>query len=170
VAGTTNEDEILLDPTGYRRYWPVRVEKAKLAWIYDHRNQLFAEALALYNQGAVWWFDEGSEEGERLRRYTMPYQQVHPWTEVIYDWIAQHAGDKAFTVGQVLQRALGRLTSDLTQHEAALVGTILRHHIGCSSERSMVGGRKVTMYHRPPNMVLPNSKKNNLIALSRQHP
>lgn len=170
VAGTTNEDEILLDPTGYRRYWPVRVEKAKLAWIYDHRNQLFAEALALYNQGAVWWFDEGSEEGERLRRYTMPYQQVHPWTEVIYDWIAQHAGDKAFTVGQVLQRALGRLTSDLTQHEAALVGTILRHHIGCTSERSMVGGRKVTMYHRPPNMVLPNSKKNNLIALSRQQP
>lgn len=53
-AGTTNEQTYLNDPTGGRRFWPVRAGKVDLDYIAKHRDQLFAEAVALYKSGANW--------------------------------------------------------------------------------------------------------------------
>lgn len=152
IVGSTNEDEILLDPTGFRRYWPVRVSRTDPDWIVEHRDQLFAEAMALRDAGRVWWFDEASEESTRLRRHALPYQQVHPWTEVIYEWVAQRKDESPFSVAQVMRGALGQMVVGLTQSEATIVGTILKHHLGCPSERSVESGRKVTVYRRPEGM------------------
>jgi predicted P-loop ATPase len=50
--GTTNEDHYLTDPTGNRRFWPVRVTKpVDIAYLREHRQQLFAEALAYLDAG-----------------------------------------------------------------------------------------------------------------------
>jgi predicted P-loop ATPase len=50
--GTTNEEHYLTDPTGNRRFWPVRVTKQiDLAWLRANRDQLFAEALCRYEAG-----------------------------------------------------------------------------------------------------------------------
>lgn len=44
--GTTNEDHYLVDPTGNRRMWPVRVTRQiDTEWFRENRAQLFAEAL-----------------------------------------------------------------------------------------------------------------------------
>ncbi len=52
-AGTTNEDHYLTDPTGNRRFWPVRVtrDQVDIEWVEEHREQLFAEALARWKAG-----------------------------------------------------------------------------------------------------------------------
>jgi predicted P-loop ATPase len=50
--GTTNEDHYLVDPTGNRRMWPVRVTRQiDLDWIKANRDQLFAEALHYVEAG-----------------------------------------------------------------------------------------------------------------------
>lgn len=51
--GTTNESHYLSDPTGNRRFWPVRVNQfIDLDWLRENLDQLFAEALHYLAQGA----------------------------------------------------------------------------------------------------------------------
>lgn len=51
LIGTTNTDDYLDDPTGNRRYLPVRCQSVNLPLIQIDRNQLLAEAVHLYNEG-----------------------------------------------------------------------------------------------------------------------
>ncbi|WP_329768241.1 VapE domain-containing protein [Stenotrophomonas muris] len=51
VAGTTNEERFLLDPTENRRFWPIAVGLIDLEGLRAVRDQLIAEALARYRSG-----------------------------------------------------------------------------------------------------------------------
>jgi putative DNA primase/helicase len=49
LVGTTNENTYLRDRTGNRRFWPIPVRnRINIAWVQKYREQLFAEAYALY--------------------------------------------------------------------------------------------------------------------------
>ena len=62
--GTINPDSMgyLTDNTGNRRYWPVSVTQIDMDGIREKRDQLWAEAMDLYRNGARWWL-EGDENG-----------------------------------------------------------------------------------------------------------
>jgi predicted P-loop ATPase len=52
-VGTTNDDRVLRDATGNRRFLPVRIErKIDVEWVRENLQQLFAEAAVLESAGA----------------------------------------------------------------------------------------------------------------------
>lgn len=55
--GTTNDVEFLTDPTGNRRWLPVRVAAGDITAICADREQLYAEALAIYREEGIQWRD-----------------------------------------------------------------------------------------------------------------
>lgn len=62
--GTTNKAQYLKDETGGRRFWPVKVAVLHPIMndlLAQDRDQLFAEAMHLFNNGAKWWPDRQFE-------------------------------------------------------------------------------------------------------------
>ena len=66
LVGSTNDKKYLRDRTGNRRFWPVPVRHViKTEWLERKREQLMAEAFAIYLQGGV-RFTPTEEEELRL--------------------------------------------------------------------------------------------------------
>lgn len=71
----------LTDPTGNRRFWPVRCTKIDMPRLVRKRDQLWAEAVERYRAGEQWWLDEaetnmaGGEQSDRLA--------VDPWADFL---------------------------------------------------------------------------------------
>lgn len=152
VPGTDNEGEFLMDATGHRRYWPVPVQTCSPDWVAEHRDQLFAEAVALFHAGETWWFDERTEVAARLRQWSAPYVVTHPWTDTVSAWMRATAGNdrlERFSATDVLVRALGKEAGDLTSVDQHTVGNILRQ-LGCPRvARDTQSGLVTTLFTRP---------------------
>lgn len=90
-VGTTNEDQYLRDPTGGRRFLPVRVSGVDVAKIVGARDQLWAEAAHLYRQGFDYWTLPATAEEEQEARY-----QADVWEERIARWLKGSAPESDY--------------------------------------------------------------------------
>ncbi|QNG82185.1 virulence factor [Stenotrophomonas maltophilia] len=69
-AGTTNEHQYLRDPTGGRRFLPVRTDgDVQIAQIATLRDQLWAEAVTMFDAGFEWWELPADAKEEQASRY-----------------------------------------------------------------------------------------------------
>ena len=85
-VGTTNESEYLRDSTGARRFWPVKVRQLDKAALERDRDQLFAEAKALFDAGHPWWLE--TRELETLAKVEQDARFVqHPWQEQVQRYL-----------------------------------------------------------------------------------
>lgn len=53
-AGSTNQTDFLQDETGGRRFWPVETGQIVPGWMRANRDQIWAEAVALFRLGEPW--------------------------------------------------------------------------------------------------------------------
>lgn len=110
--GTTNEDYYLTDPTGNRRFWPVRVGgQIDIKWVRENRDQLFAEALVALDRGMR--FHPTHDEQRRLFDVQQGARTVElPIESRIVTYL--HDEDQRVSHGQVNGSLLGEIsTSDL---------------------------------------------------------
>ncbi|WP_448031979.1 VapE domain-containing protein [Bradyrhizobium liaoningense] len=119
--GTTNKAAYLRDETGGRRFWPVRCGDIAIDRLKVDRDQLFAEAVALYRTGWQWWPDRDFE-----REHIAPQQSQRYEVDVWQDIIASYVADKAeVTIGQIAMLALGMATAKIGTAEQRRIASVL---------------------------------------------
>ncbi|MEH2437373.1 MAG: VapE domain-containing protein [Nostoc sp.] len=86
LVGTTNEQQILADPTGSRRFWVMPVKGAiPVDQVAAERDLLWAAAYALYKTGEKWQLS--SEQEELREELNKDFQVVDPWLEKIQAYL-----------------------------------------------------------------------------------
>lgn len=117
-AGTTNESHYLADSTGNRRFWPVKVGRIGLDRLRGDASQIVGEAVARYQDGARWWFDDADPRDEALLRMAEG-EQVRRVGGVLWDEIAADLADKL--IAGVLVEDAGGAASPLAHFSGAQV-------------------------------------------------
>lgn len=105
-VGTSNEREILHDPTGDRRFWiiPVTVEKIPLDKVRADRDRLWAAADALYKSGFKWWLDD--KEDKVRQELNKEFRATTFWDEMLEN-LWEKLGRPNFISTETIVKELG---------------------------------------------------------------
>jgi putative DNA primase/helicase len=146
-AGTVNPDTYLRDETGNRRFWPIRCGDIDVAGLARDRDQLWAEAVARFKSGAIWWLEDKNllkaAREEQDKRY-----QSDAWDGLIEHWLTNEVrvvGDsyssfdpprressprceplRDVSVGEILEEAIGIEPARWTKGDQMRVGAYLK--------------------------------------------
>ncbi len=128
-GGTTNEHEYLRDDVN-RRYWPVDCKYIEFEQLKLDRDQIWAEALQMYNDGVKWW--PLADEVELFTIEQNKRQINDPWFDEIEIWLGQPEkqdtpmGKYEITINGVLTQCLGQHVGAAGErHERIRIGKIL---------------------------------------------
>ena len=104
---TGNEEEVLSDPTGARRYWPVRVTSIDIDGLRRERDQLFAEAVNAYLEDEQWWPD-GDFEVKHIKPQQAERYEGDAWEDAIRPYLRtmSDSQDPRTTINEVASAAL----------------------------------------------------------------
>ncbi len=146
MIGTTNSSEYLVDPTGNRRFWPVKVGKIDLKRLAENAPQLWAEAALREAEGAeiqlpeTLWSDAATEQSERVIG------------DPICEAIAAELGDDG---GEVTMDALftmiglGKDKIDRRNRAAQTsIGRAMAQIPGWQRQRRTIAGQRVYFYEK----------------------
>lgn len=140
MAGTTNRDTYLQDETGGRRFWPVRCTAIAIDDLREDRDQLWAEALALYRNGEQWWLTDAEQDLARAQQGARLEQD--PWLAPIGEFITARS---FVTMGELLKDCL-KVTLDKQDGRAASRAAACLTVLGWVRRQRRVDGRPRWMY------------------------
>ena len=137
----------LRDETGNRRFWPLRCGTIDIAALARDRDQIWAEAVARFRAGAIWWIDDATLLADARNEQESRYQG-DAWDARIDRWLTHdtrsinrgHAGfedwqDEEFarddpirdvSVGEILERALMIQPGKWSKGDQMRVGAYLK--------------------------------------------
>ncbi len=152
-VATTNNAEVLTDPTGARRFWTVLVGQPDLDRLRRDRDQLFAEALVRYRTGEQWHLD--AEFAALLVEAQRQFEVPEAWESVISPWVELQDGP--FTVEDAMRDGLGLSVDRWTPKVRQRVGKALSR-LGCTKTRPRGdSARRVWCWERPDRVDQPKS-------------
>lgn len=82
-VGTTNAETYLLDETGARRFWPVKVGVIDLEGLGRDRDQLWAEAAQAFRKAEKWHLDQEIETLAKQEQHDR--RKVDPWEKAVLE-------------------------------------------------------------------------------------
>jgi predicted P-loop ATPase len=144
-VGSTNSEAYLRDETGNRRFWPVKTGTIDIARLESDREQLFAEAVVRYHEGARWWPDKDFER-EHIRPEQEARFEVDVWEAPIAEFLKLEAakGEPAkITVGQIAVGALGLTIGRVATAEQRRITAVLTHLGWGRGKREAGTGKRV---------------------------
>ena len=133
IAGTINPDgnEYLHDATGARRMWPITCgadwpagRKVDLAALARARDQLWAEAVKAYRDGAEWWIADSALETAAAEAAENRFA-ADSWEDRIADFIS---GRESVTTAVILEHCIygGQSAGAWKRADETRIGIILR--------------------------------------------
>lgn len=146
--GTSNDLEFV-DVTGNRRFWPfLTIGLIDVAAIEADRDQLWAEALALYRQGVRWWLTPNIEAIASEKQAS--FVEVDIWEELISEWLEANPGP--FTMNDLFAIETGitpyREAAAVPKADQMRAGRCLTK-LGLSKSQKTIGTR-ATWWERNP--------------------
>jgi predicted P-loop ATPase len=126
-GGSVNDDEYLKDPTGGRRWWPLKCgESIDLPALAHDRDQLWAEAVARYHARERWYLDDPGLIEAAVEAQADRYV-ADAWEPLIEHWLDSNTR-QSVTTAELLHDALDiKDKSKWTKNDQARVGACLKH-------------------------------------------
>ena len=119
-CASVNDEEFLIDPTGNRRFYTIKVGQLKMA-PEDIINKAWAQAVHLYKSGSIWWLNE---EQEKLQEaLNSQHAMRNDYSDQIDHYFKPgepNVGDTIFVCLKVLQDITYRGNVDSRRFGAAL--------------------------------------------------
>jgi predicted P-loop ATPase len=84
-CATTNDSSSLVDETGNRRWWPVKVGHIDIPALARDRDMIWAESVALYRAGEKWWLESPELNQIAAKEADLRYSPGL-WDEEILNW------------------------------------------------------------------------------------
>ena len=154
LFGSTNETEILNDPTGLRRFLPGVCGEMDIDWLRRWRDQLWAEGAVLFAVDGVAWRDAQTLAADEHGAFTIS----DAWEAATERWLVTPpvtlAGDSVapidlgfVRVGEALRDGLGIPESQHDRSKEMRMGKVLVA-LGWKRERVSIDGKQVRAYVR----------------------
>lgn len=147
-VGSTNQDEYFKDTTGNTRYWPLRCDdfdSIHLDLLREDRDQLFAQAVCRYREGARWWPSE--DEQNRLFEPEQSFREImDPWETMAVNYLNSSAVFNQVSTTQMLMECFKVEPSkiDPQRSMATRIGGLMKR-LGWKKERP----KREYIYLRP---------------------
>jgi predicted P-loop ATPase len=124
-AGSTNDEEYLLDTTGGRRFWPVRVSSVDARALRRDRDALWAEAVVAFRAGEAWHLDARTEADAEALRGALEAQEAvrtqYAEELPVREWLRHQEDDKILLSCDVSTGALHEALNDNTRHRVSRI-------------------------------------------------
>lgn len=123
---STNKKHYLYDLTGNRRFWPVDVQRPiNIDWLAKWREQLFAEAMALYQAGERYYPTKEEEDA-----YFVPQQRLRLVETAVQSRLYEMLTRDGAPGGE------GKSTADINQHTTFITLDRLVSALGADAAKS----------------------------------
>ncbi len=122
-GGTSNRPDFLTDPTGARRFLPITVGNIDRAELLQQRDQIWAEATALFRAGEQYWLTD--EEEELIKQVHVNYTESDAWEESTLSYCMRR---ESVSVRDVMVECLEFKDRDITRPDQMRIADILKRH------------------------------------------
>lgn len=146
--GSSNQEEFLVDETGNRRHLPLFVKVGDVDAITKDREQLWAEAIVVFNARGIVW-----QEAETLAKDKHAAHMIHDaWEHVIETWLAGDddgvvRGDRPLRMAEIISGALGIFVANIDRRTEIRVGKVMRK-LGFDKRDTWIDGKNAKMWHK----------------------